>query len=439
MNIILISPKGPLYRHRGGSFKKSLRYAPLTLTTLASLVPVNLGANVSIIDEGIREIPNYLDADLIGMTVITGSAKRAYALAKQFRKQGITVVLGGPHVTLLPDEAAEHADAIVVGYAEQTWPQLLQDFHNGELQPRYNQNSDLDLTNMPFPHRHLLPKGSYITQHVFEATRSCKHACDFCVAPIAWGRGPYQKPVGDVVADIKHCKAKKIIFIDLNLISDRAYAMTLFEALIALKIRWFGLSTMLISQDDELLDMACRSGCAGLLIGFESISSNILRASKKGFNKPAQYQEAVRKLHECNISVMGCFVFGLDGDTSEIFKETADFIMDAHIDLPRFAIATPFPATPLYHRLKKEKRILSDDWELYDGQHVVFQPNAMSVKDLQEGHEWAWRYTYRFKSIAKRLAGSRVQPLLGLTSNLGYRYYARNLHKYYTCDWFVGR
>lgn len=439
MKIILISPKGPLYRHRGGSFKKSLRYAPLTLTTLAALVPSDMEAEVSIIDEGISEIPNQLDADLIGMTVITGSAKRSYILAEQFKKQGITVVLGGPHVTLLPDEAAEHADAIVTGYAEQTWPQLLRDFQAGSLKSRYVQNIDLDLSNMPFPHRHLLPKGSYITQNVFEATRSCKHACDFCVAPTAWGRTPYQKPVADVVADIKYCNAKKLIFIDLNLISDRDYAMALFEALIPLKVRWFGLSTILITKDDELLEMACQSGCSGLLIGFESISGHNLKDSKKGFNKPEQYKDAIQKLHDRNISVMGCFVFGLDGDTTEVFKETAEFINDANIDLPRFAVATPFPSTPLYQRLEKEKRILTKDWELYDGQHVVFQPKGMSVQELQKGHEWAWRYTYRFRSIGKRLAGSRVQPVLGLMSNLGYRYYARNLHRYYNCDWFIGQ
>lgn len=439
MKIILISPKGPLYKHRGGSFKKSLRYAPLTLTTLASLVPAELDADVSIIDEGICEVPDQLDADIIGMTVITGSAKRSYALAAQFREQGITVVLGGPHVTLLPDEASKYADAIVTGYAEQTWPQLLRDFKLGELKLRYDQNIDLDLSNMPFPHRHLLPKSSYITQNVFEATRSCKHACDFCVAPTAWGRGPYQKPISDVIADIKHCNAKKLIFIDLNLISDRDYATSFFEALIPLKVRWFGLSTMLITKDDELLDMACRSGCSGLLIGFESISGSNLKDSKKGFNKPGQYKEAVRKLHDRNISVMGCFVFGLDGDTPEVFKETADFIIDANIDLPRFAVATPFPTTPLYNRLEQEKRIITYDWELYDGQHVVFQPKGMSIQELQEGHEWAWRYTYSYRSIAKRLTGSRVQPFLGLMSNLGYRYYARNLHKYYNCDWFVGK
>ena len=150
VKIVLISPKGPLYRHRGGIFRKSLRYAPLTLTTLASLVPVDLDAELTLLDEGIEDIPERIDADLIGMTVITGTAPRSYELARRFRGQGVPVVLGGPHVTLVPDEAAQHADAIVTGYAEDTWPELLRDFVNGELRPRYEQGPDLDLGGRPF-------------------------------------------------------------------------------------------------------------------------------------------------------------------------------------------------------------------------------------------------------------------------------------------------
>ena len=153
MKIVLISPKGPLYRHKGGIFKKSLRYQPLTLTTLAAHIPDELNATVELFDEGIEEIPTDLDADLIGMTVITGTARRSYELAKQFRERGITVVLGGPHVTLLPEEAREHADAICIGYAEDTWPQLLRDFDLGELQHEYRQGPNLSLESSPFPKR----------------------------------------------------------------------------------------------------------------------------------------------------------------------------------------------------------------------------------------------------------------------------------------------
>ena len=170
MKIVLISPKGPLYRHKGGIFKKSLRYQPLTLTTLAALVPAELNATVELIDEGIEEVPKDLTADLIGMTVITGTARRSYELAKRFRDQGIPVVLGGPHVTLIPDEASEHADAICIGYAEESWPQLLRDFSCGAMQKIYRQSPTMSLENMPFPRRDLFNKNHFLTQAVFEAT-----------------------------------------------------------------------------------------------------------------------------------------------------------------------------------------------------------------------------------------------------------------------------
>ena len=439
MKIALISPKGPLYRHRGGIFRRSLRYAPLTLTTLASLVPAELEAEVTLIDEGIDEVRFDLDADLVGMTVITGTAPRAYGLAARFRSRGIPVVLGGPHVTLVPEDAQPHADAVVVGYAEDSWPQLLRDFAGGSMRRRYVQDPDLSLASRPFPRRDLLPGRRYLTTNVFEATRGCVHTCEFCVVPAAWGRRPYQKPVGDVVADIRQHGARKLIFVDLNLIADRGYAARLFEALLPLKVKWYGLSTVLLADDLPLLKLAARSGCRGLLLGFESILAANLRGASKGFNRPARFREVVSLLHAHGIAVYGCFVFGMDHDTPDVFLATARFAVEAGIDLPRFAISTPFPGTALYQRLEREGRILTRNWELYDGQHVVFEPSGMTVQQLQEGTEQAWKYAYAMTSIAKRLRGSPAPPWVGLTTNLGYRFYARNLHRFYNCDWMIGR
>lgn len=439
MKIALISPKGPLYRHRGGIFKKSLRYAPLTLSTLAAYVPSELKAEVQIIDEGIEGVDPALEADLIGMTVITGSSRRAYELSGRFRSRGIPVVMGGPHITLIPEDAVPHADAIVTGYAEESWPQLLRDFAAGDLRPRYDQRPGLTLENLPFARRDLMKKEHFLTTAVFEATRGCVHDCEFCVVPAAWGRRPYQKPVGEVVEDIRRQGAKKIIFIDLNLIADKDYAARLFEALIPLRVKWFGLSTVLLGHEKTLLELAARSGCTGLLMGLESISRENLKQSRKGFNSPEEYKELVALLHHHGITLMGCFVFGQDHDTTGSFLETARFAVEAHIDLPRFAISTPFPGTALYRRLETEGRILTRDWELYDGQHVVFQPARMSVRELMEGHERAWKYTYRYSSIFQRIAGSRIQVPLLVAANLGYRFYAHHLHQFYNCDWFIGQ
>jgi radical SAM superfamily enzyme YgiQ (UPF0313 family) len=432
--IVLISPKGPLYRHRGGIFGRSLRYAPLTLTTLAALVPEQLGASIEIFDEGIEEIDLSLEADLIGMTVITGNAPRAYELAEHFRERGIAVVLGGPHITLLPEEAQRHADAIVTGYAEETWPQLLDDFSAGQMEPRYDQDPNLSLAGRPLPRRDLLRRFSYSTTQTFEATRGCIHHCEYCVVPTAWGTRPYQKPVQEVVEDIRQVEAKRPMFLDLNLIADPHYAADLFEALIPLRVKWFGLATVLLADDEELLPLAVRSGCRGLLVGFESLSEKNLRSFKKGFNDPGRFREVIDTFHSHNIALMGCFVFGVDHDTPEVFLETARFIVETKIDLPRLAILTPFPGTPLFQRLKAEDRILTEDWSLYDGQHVVFQPANMTVEELYDGTEMAWKYMYGIPSIWRRLAGSRREPLIALAANLGYRFYAHNLHKFYTCD-----
>lgn len=435
MRIVLISPKGPLYRHKGGIFRKSLRYQPLTLTTLAALVPKSLGADIQLIDEGIQDIPGDLRADLVGMTVITGTAPRAYELSARLRAAGMTVVLGGPHVTLLPGEAQSHADAICVGYAEQSWPELLGDFSRGALRPVYHQRPDLALVGLPFPRRELLDPRLFLTHAVFEATRACAHDCEFCVAPAAWGRKQYQKPIDWVVEDIRRVGRRKILFVDLNLASDPAYAKDLFRALIPLRVQWYGLSTVLIAHAPELMELMACSGCKGLLLGLETVTEQSLRDAHKRFNASVGYKTLIQDLHRLGIAVQGCFVFGLDHDTPDVFDATVQFAVEAGIDLPRFAILTPFPGTALYRRLAAEGRILSRDWQLYDGQHVVFQPRHMSVQQLYQGHELAWKQVYRWSFMARRLLRAGNLKPLAISANLGYRYYAHHLDRFYTCDW----
>ncbi len=439
IKIALISPKGPLYRHRGGIWKKSLRYQPLTLTTLAALVPADIPAEIELIDEGIADVPLDLAADLVGFTVITGTARRAYELADHFRARGIAVVLGGPHVTLIPEDAEPHADALVIGYAEDTWPQLLRNFASGRMARCYKQAPGLEIGGRAFPRRDLLPSRRFLTSNVFEATRGCVHSCDFCVVPTAWGRKPLQKPVGEVVADICQHGARKLIFVDLNLIAHRGYALELFTALIPLRVQWYGLATTLLADDPELLELAERSGCKGLLMGLESISVANLQQNHKGFNSPEDYSRVVERLHAHGIALQGCFVFGLDDDRPDVFLKTAEFAVEAGIDLPRFAIVTPFPNTPLYMRLAAEGRILTRDWELYDGQHVVFQPRHLSVSELQLGVEAAWKRAYSLRSIVRRIRRSPAPWPVRLGTNLGYRFYAHHLSQFYNCDWIIGR
>lgn len=434
MRIALISPKGPLYRYRKGIFRKSLRYMPLTLPTLAALVPPELDASVVCFDEGIQDVDTSIDVDLVGMTVITGTAMRAYELAAEFRSRGIPVVLGGPHVTLVPEDAAPNADSIVVGYAEESWPQLLRDFAAGAMKARYDQRPDLTLTGYPLPDRSVLPESRYLTANVFEATRGCIHDCSFCVVPTAWGRKPYQKPVEAIVADIRRRRAKHAIFVDLNIIADKEYAAELFEALVPLRIAWYGLATTLLCNDAPLLALAARSGCRGLLMGLESLSPVSLRSTGKGFNVPGNYAEVVEKLHRHRIALQGCFVFGMDDDGPDVFLKTAELAVSAGIDLPRFAILTPFPATPLHHDLEAQGRITTRDWSLYDGQHVVFRPALMTAAELQRGTELAWKHAYSLPGMWSRLRRTAAPWMTALGTNIGYRYYAYHLDQMYTCD-----
>jgi radical SAM superfamily enzyme YgiQ (UPF0313 family) len=438
LRIAIISPKGPLYRHRGGIFGRSLRYMPLTLPTLASLVPRQLKAEIICIDEGIADVDLNLDVDLIGMTVITGTATRAYELSAHFRGRGIPVVLGGPHVTLVPDDAQPHADCIVVGYAEEEWPRLLNDFSIGELKPRYTQSAQLDLASSPLVDRTVLPRNKYLTSDVFEATRGCTHNCSFCVVPAAWGRQPTQKPIGAVIEDIRRQNARRAIFVDLNLIADKHYASQLFEALIPLNIQWYGLATTLLCDDLPLLDLVARSGCRGLLMGLESISAINLRQNHKAFNAPEGYAEVVARLHERRIALQACFMFGFDDDEPDVFLKTARFAVDAGIDLPRFAIVTPFPGTQLYSHLQSESRIITNNWELYDGQHVVFQPTRMTAAQLLHGNEVAWKHAYSFRNTVRRMRRTAAPLHVAALTNLGYRFYAHRLNRFYNCDSMMG-
>jgi len=431
IRIALLSPRGPLYRHRGGIWKKSLRYSPLTLPTLAALIPPDIPYHLTVLDEGIDEIPMDLKADLIGISAITGTAPRSYELADHFRRQGSCVVLGGVHPTLLPQEAGRHADAVVTGYAEDTWPQLLRDFQQGNLQALYQQQPGFKLGGRPLPRREVLPGGNVSVAHTIEATRGCIHRCQFCVVPTAWGR-PIQHPVSEVVADLKRMNARRVIFLDLNLIADVNYAKELFTALIPLKIIWGGLATTAIAGDPELLELAARSGCRGLLIGFESLSAGALKECKKGFNLLREYSDVIARVHAHRIAIMGTFVFGLDEDDADCFERTVDFVIANKIELPRYSILTPFPATPLHLRLEKEGRLLTQDWSLYDGQHVVYQPATMSPDQLLRGTERAWKRTYSFSSIARRFWGGNFSWAV-FGANLGYRFYAYNLSKFYTC------
>lgn len=428
MRILFVMPRLGLYK-KGRGFRKNLTYAPLTLTTLASLVPKELNADMRIIDEGVEEC-NYdsLNPDIVCLTGITGHILRSYEIADSFRKRGITVIMGGVHTTLMPGEAQQHADSVVVGHAYRTFPQALMDWQGGRLKQYYKDNNPC-FEGIPNPRRDLLNKKGYITINTTQAVFGCPCNCEFCVISVTKS-GYHHRPIPEVIEEIKALKSRLVFFLDPSPIEDKNYSKELYRQMIPLKINWMGLSTSKIIDDDELLSLAYKSGCAGLLIGFESVSEKSLRMMNKNFNSLGKHYRLIKELHKRNIAIMGCFVFGSDEDDTTVFKDTVEFCLKTGIDLPRFTVYTPFPTTSLFNRLKEEGRILTTNWSKYNCQNVVFRPKKMTADELESGLEYAWKECYKVKNIMKRLINARTRLLYMMIANLGYRLYSLDHAKY---------
>ena len=429
MKLLLILPDAKMHKLKIGRYVCSFREAPLTLTTLAALTPGDV--HVRFVDGSIEPIPLDYPADLVGISVLTGTSLRAYEISRHFRSRGIPVVMGGVHVTIMKEEARQHADTIVLGMAERIWPVIIADFKNGKMKDVYFDEGwppDDILGGVPSPRIDLLRRHRYAVPDTVQATRGCKHKCDFCSVSSVWPRY-YKRPVPDVIRDIERLPGKRIAFNDVSLVDDLDYAKELFKAMIPLKRKWGGLATTLVGRDNELLDLMQKSGCVYLLLGLESSNQRILRDIHKGFNKDDDYDELMRNLHERGISVQGCFVFGFDEDDRTVFKDTVQRVLDLQIDIPRYSIYTPYPGTALFKRMKSENRILSDNWDNYDTMHVVFQPAKMSPEELYAGFKWAYRETFRFSNILKRtVLQSRTSPLINFVGNLAYRIFVKRLY-----------
>jgi radical SAM superfamily enzyme YgiQ (UPF0313 family) len=421
MKIAFVSPAGAMHRYNG-SFGKGLMYAPLTMTTLAALVPEELEADMQIYNETTEAIPLDLDADIVIITAITGTSTRAYKFADYFRSRGITVFLGGVQPTLDPVEAQKHCDALFTGVADYTFPQALKDYKAGKLQPIYRQSCEnISLAGRPIPRRDLLNPKAYMTLNSVEAVRGCQLPCTFCAYPVAFGKTPICRPVSDVIAEIEQLKGKYVLFPDVNLLADMDYAKSLFTAMIPLKKRWFGLTTSSVGFDNDFYRILEKSGCKGLLIGFESVNQASQGYIKKGINKTDDYETLVKRLHDSGILINGCFAFGGDDDEKDVFKRTVEEVQRLRIDLPRYSILTPFPNTELYRTLQEQRRIFEHELAMYDVEHVVFKPKNMTADELYAGTEWAWRETYKTSNIL-----SRINKLSGISyiTNFAYQTYA---------------
>jgi radical SAM superfamily enzyme YgiQ (UPF0313 family) len=397
-----------------------LNFQQITMPYLASRVPPDW--DVIHVDEEAEDIDWNIRVDLVGITFHRPSAFHAYDIAARFRSRGICVVMGGPHVTLMPDEVGQHADVVFIGEAEGLWEQFLTDFADGSYLPVYRPAGAPSLECVPRSRHDLFHRRDY-TGGVLFATRGCPGRCDFCTVAVMYPHEFRKRPVAEVAAEYAAFEGKVIIFWDDNLAGDMAYAKQLFRAIAPYRKWWSSQASIHAGRDDEFLELAAYSGCKQLFLGLESISQQSMAEVKKGFNRTNEYSAIIQRIHSHGIAVQAGIVFGFDHDTPAIFKDTVDFLEEAGVQNATFNILTPFPGTPLFRRMEAEGRILTRDWRKYNSrQDVVYEPKRMSVPELLAGFAYANRRFYSLSSTARRLSRSPVQLWWTLPLNLAYGY-----------------
>jgi radical SAM superfamily enzyme YgiQ (UPF0313 family) len=393
-------------------FKRSL--LDLGIVTVAACTPKKY--QIQIVDEYLEPIPYDTDADLIALSAKTSCVAHAYEVAKKFREQGKKVVLGGIHASLRPAEALEHVDHVVVGEAEMTWPLFLEAFEKGTAPPKFGNEDFPEMSKIPVPAWENLDNSQFLF-HQIQTTRGCPFTCRFCSVPDIAGSTFRFKPIENVVEEIKRFpksggikdKMKAIYFVDDNFISKTRYTKDLLAALIPLYEdgtlgEWSAETTLNVARDEEMLDLFAKAGCSTLIIGFESISEETLLSMDKKVNFCLTYPEAIHRIHERGMSIVGNFIVGFDSDTVEVFNDLLEFIDNNSIVYPFFSILTPMPGTRLHEDVKAEGRIDHYDWAEYDTRHVVFEPKQMTREQLMDGYCWLYEESYTGKRALDRLS-----------------------------------
>ena len=432
MRIELINPNNPInaanvpFLQKGlfSSLKAKAYSPPLNLCMIAAYTPDDI--EVSITDECVNSLDFDKTVDLVGITCLTATSARAYEIADAFRERGVKVVMGGIHVSSLPDEALQHCDSLVIGEAEGIWDQVVQDFRCGRLTRRYRNGNFVDLRGLPLPRRDLLNPGDYVTINTVQTTRGCPFNCSFCSVKLFNG-GTYRfRPIEDVVEEIKSLPSRNVFFVDDTILTQKERTKELIKTLIPLKIRWGSQSTILIAQDDELLEMAAESGCLGFAIGFESFWPNTLDEMGKSFNKPEHFHKLIKKIKSYGMIVWGSFVLGFDRDDEESIQFTIEMARNSKLDFACFNFLTPLPGTEVYHQLVREERLTDSNWGDYNMANLVFKPRKMSGKALEREMRNAWLDFYSLKAICKRLGfrWKKFHPFIWLI-NLALFYYTR--------------
>ncbi len=417
MKILLIMPAWPQNSLWGNL---SFKFPYLSLTTIAALTPEK--HRIKILDENVESLEEEdIDYDLVGISVITPLAPRAYELGDYFKKKGVPVVMGGVHVSALPDEALKHADAVVVGEAESIWDTLLEDLSNGTLKKVYTPKFFVTPEKIPIPKRVLIPKKRYFFTNTVQTTRGCPYKCEFCCVTEFFGNTYRMRPISNILKELEPFKGSFVFFVDDNIVGNRRYARELFQAIKPLNIRWFSQASLDIANHPSLLSLAAESGCWGLFVGFESLTQDSLNHLGKKHNKVIHYKKATEKIHRAGIGIQGSFIFGHDLDGPDVFQKTLEFVEEVRLDAALFSILTPYPGTHVFNQLKDEGRIFSYDWSLYDMNHLVYEPMNMSRKDLIQGFYYAYKRLYSARSFMKRLFKFQRHVQVFLPQNIGFR------------------
>lgn len=417
-SILLIQPENPrIHAFRRGQLNN---FVQLTIPYLAGYINEEQ-YHITLVDEYSQKAPLHKPFDLVCMTVNTPNAPHCYEMSRKFRLAGAKVALGGPHVTLLPEEAAPHCDYLLVGEGETTWPRFLQDFYYGDAQERYEEKGVPALDNLPCPRWDLLTGRRNAMKGAVIATRGCPHNCRYCNLKQIYAQEFRTRPVAQVAKEVKALPAHFFVFWDDNFFADKAYALQVMREITPLKKGWAAQVTLKDCRDEELLAAARRAGCIYLFVGLESFATATLLEAGKGINNIDEYKEIITTMHRHGILIQAGVVFGFDHDGPDVFASTLAACETLGIDGVTASILTPLPKTPIYRQMEEEGRLRTQNWELYDGKTAVaFTPKRMTAQQLYDGYMWFRRRFYSPLSLLKRLWVSRTRLFYNICVNAGY-------------------